>query len=119
MTNVQRIIYQAECGFLSMEQVKALIVADRLYQVLVRCGACRFICAVQDVEHIAACIDAGGDYVRDVSALSNDYRSAVEAHKAEQDRIGLLTKLAYMLPIEYTGAMGANGDCISDADPGL
>lgn len=39
----------------------------RLTQVLVRCGACRFVCAVQDVSHLETCLAAGGDYIRDVS----------------------------------------------------
>lgn len=64
-------------GFLSSEEVKS-IAADpvtRLFQLLVRCGRGRFICAAQDVEHFVAIITEHGnrpdsaetDYVRDVS----------------------------------------------------
>jgi len=48
----------------------ALLAADpagRLQPCLVRCGSCRFTCPAQDVAHLIACIEAGGDYVRDVS----------------------------------------------------
>lgn len=49
------------------EDMPELIRLDRLCQVLIRCGQCRLTCAAQDVQHIISCIDAGGDYVRDVS----------------------------------------------------
>ena len=42
----------------------------RLYQVLVRAGGCRLTCATQDVAHLTACLEAGGDYVRDVSIIA-------------------------------------------------
>lgn len=54
-------------GFLRQSDMPALIALDRLCQVLVRCGGCRFTCAAQDVAHLIKCVDAGGDYVRDVS----------------------------------------------------
>ena len=31
------------------------------------CGGCRFTCAAQDCAHRIRCVEAGGDYVRDVS----------------------------------------------------
>jgi hypothetical protein len=39
----------------------------RLTQVLIRAGACRVLCAAQDVSHLERCLVAGGDYIRDVS----------------------------------------------------
>lgn len=48
----------------------AIVASDphwRLTPCLVRCGACRFIAGAQDVKHLIACVEAGGDYVRDVS----------------------------------------------------
>jgi len=58
-----------EMGFLKDYEVKR-IASDpehRLFLLLVRCGACRFLAPAQDVEHLERCIAAGGDYVRDVS----------------------------------------------------
>lgn len=40
---------------------------SRLWPLLVRCGGCRFTASAQDVAHLIKCIEAGGDYVRDVS----------------------------------------------------
>lgn len=39
----------------------------RLVLVLVRAGGCRFLCPAQDVAHLQRCLEAGGDYLRDVS----------------------------------------------------
>jgi hypothetical protein len=65
----------ADMGFLTKEKLAALIAIDRLCPVLVRCGACRFTCAAQYVEHLTRCIEAGGDYIRDVSlpTTTDDY----------------------------------------------
>jgi len=57
-------------GFLSRACVEALARDPRyrLTQVLVRCGAGRFVCAAQDVLHFVTIIEADGrDYVRDLS----------------------------------------------------
>lgn len=41
---------------------------DRLMLVLVRCGAGRFMCPVQDVKHFVGIIEReDSDYVRDIS----------------------------------------------------
>lgn len=56
-------------GFVNEQEV-ALLAGhkdSRLWQLLVRCGACRFIVAAQDAQHVMAAIVAHGDYVRDVS----------------------------------------------------
>lgn len=56
-------------GFVSKTDVASLAADDtsRLWLLLVRCGGCRFLCAAQDVAHLIACVEAGHDYVRDVS----------------------------------------------------
>lgn len=56
-------------GFLMDTEVAALGRSPRyrLTPLLVRAGACRVICAAQDVAHVERCLVAGGDYVRDVS----------------------------------------------------
>lgn len=54
-------------GFLDSDGVKELVKLDRLFPVLVRCGAVRFTCSAQYVETMITYITAGGDYVRDVS----------------------------------------------------
>ncbi len=45
--------------------------ATRLELLLVRCGAGRFLAPAQDVAHFIACVEAGNDYVRDVSIPVN------------------------------------------------
>lgn len=62
-----QMVNQRSGGFLRDTDVDELQQIDRLCQVLVRCGGCRFVCSAQDVAHLERCIEAGGDYVRDVS----------------------------------------------------
>lgn len=56
-------------GFLTKpEDDAALLKEDRLQIVLVRCGNCRFMCAIQDLQVMVEMINkAGITYVRDVS----------------------------------------------------
>jgi hypothetical protein len=56
-------------GFLSTADVAELAAdpSTRLMPLLVRCGGCRFTAGAQDIAHLVRCIEAGGDYVRDVS----------------------------------------------------
>lgn len=56
-------------GFVTEAEVSLLAqhATSRLWQLLVRCGGCRFVAAAQDVAVISAAIAARGDYVRDVS----------------------------------------------------
>ena len=58
-------------GFLLDTEVEKLAACgqSRLWKVLVRCGAARFICATQDVATLVKYVKAGGDYVRDVGLL--------------------------------------------------
>lgn len=54
-------------GLITQADLPDLIKLDRLCPLLVRIGGGRFTCAAQDLEHLIACVIAGGDYVRDVS----------------------------------------------------
>lgn len=67
MNALQQFIQSKPMGFLRDTDIPKLIALDRLCQVLVRCGGCRFTCSAQDVGHLIECVEAGGDYVRDVS----------------------------------------------------
>lgn len=58
---------QSPLGFLTEFDITQLVEIDRLCPVLVRCGGGRFTCGAQDVVHFMTCVQAGGDYVRDVS----------------------------------------------------
>lgn len=73
-------IIEERCGFITSEDVSKLRKINRLMPVLVRCGAGRFTCPVQDLDHFITIIDEhakmksaatnqpmAGDYVRDVS----------------------------------------------------
>lgn len=61
-------------GWLTKEDVQVLAsdMELRLQWCLVRCGGCRFTCPAQDVEHLVHCVEAGGDYVRDVCIPAGD-----------------------------------------------
>jgi hypothetical protein len=80
MPNIDAVIHRIrhqQGGFLTSDDVKALVELDRLHLVLVRCGCGRFLCPVQDLEHFTTIIrehrekvgptSPTGDYVRDVS----------------------------------------------------
>lgn len=67
MNKLQSFCAALDGGFLSEAQICELEKLDRLFPVLVRCGCCRFVCGAQYFKHLAGCISAGGDYVRDVS----------------------------------------------------
>lgn len=55
-------------GFITSEDLPAVIAEDRLYPCLIRCGGGRLSCPAQDVDHFIAIIEAeGSDYIRDVS----------------------------------------------------
>jgi hypothetical protein len=59
-------------GFVTLPEVAVIAEADRLRLLLIRCGGCRFLCSAQYVTHLIACIEAGGDYVRDISLPTTD-----------------------------------------------
>lgn len=60
-------------GCLDISDLQKLIEIDRLHQVLVRCGGGRFVCAAQSVEYFASLVEKGGDYIRDMSLVVDDW----------------------------------------------
>lgn len=67
MNDLQQFIASKPMGFLTEADMSELIKLDRLCPVLVRLGGGRFTCGAQDCAHLIECVEAGGDYVRDVS----------------------------------------------------
>lgn len=135
MNKLQQFIASKPCGFVTKDDMPELIALDRFCPLLVRCGGCRFTCAAQYLEHLMKCIEAGGDYVRDVSfpdgsleeasdwvpeeAMKSQYRAKVT--KAA----GLLgvvpDKRKHIPPFNEADCGGVfDGFTVSsDADPGL
>jgi hypothetical protein len=73
LTDLLRKIVWENGGFLTAADIAELTKLDKLRQILVRCGACRFTCAVQDVTFLTGIITRDGtDYVRDISLLASD-----------------------------------------------
>lgn len=66
-----KLVLAAPFGFITEAQLPQVINADRLCLLLVRCGQCRFMAPAQDVAFLLTCIEAGGDYRRDVSFPSS------------------------------------------------
>lgn len=55
-------------GFVTEKDMPEIIKEDRFQQILIRCGAGRFICPAQDTEHFINIITKEkSDYVRDAS----------------------------------------------------
>lgn len=121
-------------GFITDKDLPELIALHPLCQCLVRCGCCRFVCAAQDVAHLLKCIDAGGDYVRDVSVTSQEI-AAAPAWRRELTRADVEAFTAKPAPAlrrhrpnlrppdeqpdpDYGGAFDGFR-VTSDADPGL
>lgn len=99
-------------GFLTDRTLPELVHLDRLRQVLVRCGACRFTCAAQDAAHLMAIIDRDDvDYVRDVALLAGDPAFSQAWPLPPEPKLGRTPFPAHC----------AYGDVYapSDADPGL
>ena len=126
-----------ECGFLSKDKLAQLIAIERLCPVLVRCGGCRFTCAAQDVATMIRYVEAGGDYVRDISlpTTTDAYAAAwlpaapwipAEGPSVRPNyRAARRTEFCRRLGIseasmerDYGGAFDGN-TVTSDADPGL
>ena len=60
------------CGFLTDDQLPALVALDRLTPVLVRCEGGRFTCPAQDAAHFIALVERDGrEHVRDVSICAS------------------------------------------------
>jgi hypothetical protein len=54
-------------GFVTEAEMPAIIEQDRLVPLLVRCGGTRFCAGAQYIAGLLKMVEAGGDYVRDVS----------------------------------------------------
>lgn len=124
-----RIVEQG--GFLNEQDTRDLAQADRLRNVLVRCGNGRFVCAAQDVAHFIGAIEASGaDYVRDVSLPSTDRAYLCDWSDVTRDP----PRVAAPMPIRKSRASSGNQysfneaeiggsfdgfHVTSDADPGL
>jgi hypothetical protein len=124
-------------GFLTEADMPELIRLDRLFPVLVRCGGCRFTCGAQYLEHLMACIKAGGDYVRDVSfpVGSMERAEGWRAHNVAPDPDPVIQTIRHGTFPEALQAMAGglkrafdesqcggvfDGNTVtSDADPGL
>ncbi len=103
--------------FLDMDDLAGVIAANRLLPVLVRCGCGRFTCAAQDVAHFVAIVGNSGDeYVRDVALIAQHQHQ--EQPPARTSRTAATSRVIYR-DDEYGGALGADGQVYSDADPGL
>jgi hypothetical protein len=141
LTKTLRHIHEDLYGFISQHDLSAIVEHDRLRQLLIRCGACRLVCAAQDAEHLVALIESGkdaqghGDHVRDVSLLATDpashgdyqWRCTPAQHRLENAELAKAHALNGALRIveqcftddrDYGGAF--DGFCVtSDADSGL
>lgn len=115
-------------GFLTAQDVQAIAEHDRLRQLLVRCGNCRFVTAAQSVEWLSAIIKRDGqDYVRDVSLLADDpaYRLQETKKAPPAPRQTIHTEDQYMRLIlsdwreDQCGGVFDGSGVHSDADPGL
>jgi len=67
MNALQKLIRRHPFGGITTADLPELLALDRLHPVLVICGCCRFTCAAQNLEHMIACVQKGGDYVRYLS----------------------------------------------------
>lgn len=103
-------IHEDHCGFLREHDVDELVQLDRLHQLLVRCNQGRFQCAAQDVKHFIRLIEAGDEWVRDVSLLHTDpFYQTLKETKTEKRRTPFPNHCTY----------GGDFESPSDADPGL
>jgi|DEB0MinimDraft_4_1074332.scaffolds.fasta_scaffold129476_2 hypothetical protein len=67
LMNIIDEIMEKQHGFVAHEQIDEIIAHDRFFQLLVRTGSGRFVCAAQYVKHYVNIINESTDYVRDVS----------------------------------------------------
>lgn len=146
MNKLQQFIQKHPGGFITDADMPKLIKLDRLCPLLVRCGNGRFTTAAQNVAHFIKCVEAGGDYVRDVSFpvgsmeraadWSEEPRLMIYHNAANTKAAGLLAETpANLKPkapkgwrhfdtsTEFNesecGGVFDGHQVISDADPGL
>lgn len=124
-TPIQRHIVNLQFGFVTSKDMPVILALDPLQPLLVRCGACRFVCGAQYLEHMMRCVGAGGDYVRDVS-IPADHMAAARAAVLEdrQDSEAQCVRdRARRLAVRFNeadcGGAFDGSRVTSDADPGL
>ena len=71
----RRFLLRSTMGFLTTkEDLPRLVAEDRMQPVLVRCGAGRFVCPAQDVQHFVDIITKENrDYVRDLCVTTDKF----------------------------------------------
>lgn len=116
-------------GYFSNADLAELARLDRLRQVLVRCGSCRFTCAAQDALHLIDIIRADNrDYVRDVSlpasdpAQRGDFRPRTNGPPPARIVVAVPYSAIHQHPTTASEDYGGAFDgftVTSDADPGL
>lgn len=116
-------------GYLHGTHLAELAKLDRLRQVLVRCGACRFTCAAQDALHLIDIIRADKrDHVRDVSlpvsdpSRRGDFRPWTNDPPLARIPVAAPCSAKQWRPTVAEGDFGGAFDgftVTSDADPGL
>jgi len=108
-------------GFILDSDLPELAKIDRLFPCLVRCGGCRFTCAVQDVSHLVGIITKeGSDYVRDISMLMNPPPPKPGPYGSwEKREVWKPTPANIQALMDENGPTGHGDICHSDADPGL
>jgi hypothetical protein len=132
MNKLEEFIATRPFGFLVEADMPELIRLDRLFPCLVRCEMCRFTCAAQDVAHLIECVEACGDYVRDVSAPVGWEKRAAEwkpeavhipvvypPSKSSTPRIRLVSDCRPVFDESQCGGVFDGHQVTSDADPGL
>ena len=63
-------------GFITSDDLPAVISHDRLVMLQVRCGGKRFTAPAQDVPALIALVEKdGSDYIRDVCLTSSSYHN--------------------------------------------
>ncbi len=110
MTPLQTFLQTLPFGFMTTAQVEALITLDRFHPVLIRCGACRVTCAAQYVLHVIHCIDAGGDYVRDVSVPAGSLERAASLAPKPKPYVNAWTREAKAAPNTWSHHIGNYGE---------
>jgi len=64
-----RQIRSSHNGFVSEQDISAIVAENRFEKLLVRCGGGRAIVQAQNLQWFIETIELGGDYVRDVALL--------------------------------------------------
>lgn len=114
--------------FVTERDLPELIKLNRLCLLLVRCGQGRFLCPAQDLQHFMQCVEAGKDYVRDVSVPETERANAAYWRGEETPHVnaGVINQhFKRTAPdghprhgYDYGGSFDGS-QVVSDATPGL